>query len=430
MLKTPISIIIAMAVCLLAAGVRAQSRRGASGERSLPDGPPGLIEKYVDAVKKSASAIPSTLRQYDSIEGREQYALRWRYQLHQSLLKALREMDDSGLERAAERALRQSPRTSLPSIILMMKALTSGKFPAPKKERIGWLVEKAKGDTFRLQIWALRLLGDTGWPEAVDALIDIMDEEETSGRSGSVLWQLVSAELFRVLGAEASQGTSATVRVRWEEMGRKVPKEPVYTLGGKDGKQAEGVTMAFFGDRVSPRSVFVIDTSSSMRQTADMTGVGGKSASEPKIDVVKRELERCLGSLQSECQFNVLSYNTDYTPWRRGRTIELHEASRSNIESARRFARDLITETGTNIHDSMEAALQVSEVDTVYLLSDGEPSRGGGKPQIEEMMKLQNYLQGIRVVTYGITSERGGFDEDFMKRLAKSHWGWYRKLNK
>ena len=71
-------------------------------------------------------------------------------------------------------------------------------------------------------------------------------------------------------------------------------------------------------------------------------------------------------------------------------------------------------------------ALKVKGVETIYLLSDGAPSRGGGPEEIKKRFAALNYLLGVRVVTYGFT----GSDEKLMKDLAGRNWGWYRALNK
>ena len=149
-----------------------------------------------------------------------------------------------------------------------------------------------------------------------------------------------------------------------------------------------------------------------------------------KVDIVKRELERALSSLQLGFEFNVLAYNSDIHPWKDKDGLELHPVNSENLESAQLFARTLPTNPGTNIYDSLRAALSIERVDTVYLLSDGRPSVGGGQEAIVRDLKVWNYLVGARIVTYGLAEETGKtFDEGFMKGLAESNRGWYRRLN-
>lgn len=111
--------------------------------------------------------------------------------------------------------------------------------------------------------------------------------------------------------------------------------------------------------------------------------------------------------------------------------MRLQPASGRNIDSAAAYARGLEVGRGTNIHDAVKTSLPVDELETIYLLSDGEPSVGGDKGQIERMLRAENYLRAVRVVTYGFTPEgSGSFDEEFMRRIARNNWGWYRRLNR
>ena len=91
----------------------------------------------------------------------------------------------------------------------------------------------------------------------------------------------------------------------------------------------------------------------------------------------------------------------------------------------------MTTGRGTNVYEAIRVALGFPGVDTIYLLSDGSPTRGGNVPEIEKHVQLRNYLKGVRVITYGFASEREGeFDEAFMQRLAGNNCGWYRRLSR
>ncbi|MBI4605034.1 MAG: hypothetical protein HY721_23985, partial [Planctomycetes bacterium] len=236
-----------------------------------------------------------------------------------------------------------------------------------------------------------------------------------------------------------AQGGSGRIRAAWEAMGKKLPASPSY-----DPVESDAVTSAFFGDRVSPRSVLCIDTSSSMLQRTSLRSAGSQGrtvvkgerdrerskATERKIDIVKRELERTVLALRPSCKFNVLSYNAAVLPWRGKGELKLHPANEGSLKDAAEFARRLATATGTNIHDALAEALEVPGVETVYLLSDGVPSVGGTKEEIERRVAALNYLRGVRIITYGFAAEESGaYDEDFMRRLAQRNWGWYRRLN-
>jgi len=397
--------------------------------------PEQALDGLIDKLKASPSSLTTVLGEYNRIESADRFDLFGRHHIHQGLLKQVKSLKAPEVARAAAAAFRDSSRTMFPSQVLLMKALLSPDFPAPRKERVDWLLKLAKDKDARRSGWGVHILAESRWPEAIDGLIDLLKKEEVANPQG-LLVSVIGADLYHVLGV-AGRGTSFEIEKNWNDLGKKAPAKPDHGTG-----RATGVTVVFFGDRVSPFSAFAIDTSSSMLEKATLrqhgsggtTGVKGQETSgpkTPKVDIVKQELTRVVGGLQSHCKFNILGYNASYVPWRNGRGgLRLHAASTSVIESASEFVRGLRVAQGTNIHDTMVAALGIPEVETIYLLSDGVPSRGGGPAEIERRVAAMNYLSGIRIVTYGFTPEGGGsFDEAFMRRLALENWGWYRRLN-
>lgn len=386
-----------------------------------------LREAMLRELERERGSVSAVLSRYAAVEAREIGSAGERYDLHRDLLERLRARDDRYLARHLRRVLRRPARTHFPAQVLALATLVGGKLPLERAQRVELLADAARDRTFRVSLWGLRLLGESRWPEAVDALIEILEDEEEAGRSGSALWHRASSELYRVLGAEAAQGTAASIRARWEAMDREVPEEPDYGRASETGR-GRGATVVFFGNRIAPRSIFAIDTSSSMRQSARI----GNREPERKVEIVRRELMRSLGGLQESFRFNILAYSSEWRAWRGDASeLELHPATAEAVRSARQYAQNLETHTGTNIHDTLSAALDVRGAGTIYLLSDGEPSRGGGKKEILRTVRVKNYLRAVRLVTYGIVPEEGGsFDEDFLERLAAENFGWYRRVNK
>ncbi len=385
-------------------------------------------------LERRAANAGEVLRQYAAIEAGLRFDAGGRARLHAGLVAALRKLEDPALASTAETVLNSWGNSQWPAKVVMLKAMLASKFPMTREKRVAHFVAMARGSHFRLSIWGLRLLGDSRWPEAIDALLELLKAEEAKAGGGTVILTIIGAELYRVLGAEAPQGaTSARIEHNWKKLGRKVPGKADYSLPAESGP-----TVSFFGDLISPRAVFLIDVSSSMRQETTLAPRGSRRSvaaaetgerRERKVAIVKRELERCLGQLQAWYKFNLAGYHAKVLPWRRG--LALESASSANIDSAKRYARDLETDRGTNIFDAVKLALPVDELDTIYLLSDGAPSVGGNPAAIERMVGDFNYLVGARIITYGFAAaDRGIYDEAFMQRLASENRGWYRRLNK
>ncbi len=396
-----------------------------------------IRKSLVDRIEASPKSIFRVLREYNKIESRAQFDIFERHGIHTALLAALREVEGRMIARVAKAVLKRPAATEVPMKVLMMKVLIGDKFPGKRKHRVKQLVRLTRNEQPRIQIWSVRLLADSRWEESIDALVEILRTEEIEHDAKSLLWNVASGELYRLLGTAAWQGTTADViEAHWEKSDKKIPENADHELLGSKGK-----TIAFFGDMISPQSVFVIDSSGSMGQTATVTrgrprgkNTVGKDErngpKKPKIEIVKKELERSLSRLQAHFDFNVVSYDRGIHPWRPGESLRLEKASASNLESAITYAQQLKPGSGTNIHAALAAALAVPDVETVYLLSDGAPSVGGGADAIEKRLAAMNYLRGVRVITYGFAAEEeGSFDEDLMKRLARSAWGWYRRLN-
>jgi len=399
------------------------------------DGSEEALQAFLKALEEGPRALAPVLGRYNRIESAKEFDVFGRHRIHQGLIRALKAMKDPALAGEAARVLNGSGREALPSQVLVLKALLDPDFPAPRKDRIEWLLGAARSKDERLALWGTRLLGDSRWAAAVDALIDLLRMEEEAKRHDSFLWHLASSEVYRLLGAEAARGDAKRIQDAWDGMKRRPPANPDHRPGG-----GKGITSAFFGDRISPRSVFVIDTSSSMTQATSLRRPGARTSArgseekdvgprERKIEIVRAELIRALNGLQPRFRFNILAYNATVLPWR-GKGGHLYDATSTAVRSAVEFAERLSTESGTNIHDALAAALEAAYVETVYLLSDGVPSRGGDAPEIERRAEALNYLKGVRVITYGFAAEgQGAYDEEFMTRLAQNHRGWYRRLN-
>ena len=442
----------------------------------------------VKSARRNAASIPNVLKHYERIEAEELLELEERHTLHRDLIDAIALHRTKTIRRVAGKVLQQPSKEKYSSQILMLKVIVKDEFPAPPSERVEWLLRFLDDSHPPFSIWAFRLLGDTRWRESIDALIDVMALEEKEDRFGSVCWHRASGELYRIFGSSAYPATAVAIQKEWDRLGQKVPEQTEDELVDQEGRH-QHTSMGFFGDKISPRSVFVIDRSSSMRRplkveqipAAPVTSVAstkdqGKSGKtsgkrapgtderrdetedgispEIKIDIVRKELLRALDRLEKSFRFNIVSFDAGTricmrsahgipatprtvnpaSPARRSRQIQVHDlypANAKNVASARDFTIRMTTGRGTNVYEAIRVALGFPGVDTIYLLSDGRPTRGGNVPEIEKHVQLRNYLKGVRVITYGFASEREGeFDEAFMQRLAGNNCGGYRRLSR
>jgi hypothetical protein len=420
-------------------------------ERRAENGSDRVLAELRSKIREKPASIASVLRSYNTIEKRKKLDERERYRLHEGLLEELRRVEHVALAKAATSFLKRSSSSTFPAQVLLIKAVVSPTFPADRTARIALLVDTVRrAKNPRVVVWSIRMLAESKWPEAIDALITMLEGEEKGGRFFNALYHGVKSELFRVLGGEVSQAGSQKIRQIWEASGKRPPEMPEYGAG------ATQRTVAFFGDRVVPGSVFCIDASGSMAEAIRLrspaatarTGVRDPdkidtTPKEPKLAIVKRELSSALKGLHPSWGFNLARYSDGVSFWKpgkRGVRAELANAKEKSVKAAVEFTQELVAEGATNIHDTLVEALSIPEVDTIYLLSDGEPTRGGGMRAIANSVAAMNYLRGVRIITYGFGAEQrfqlrkrrgrvASRHEDFMKRLALLNWGWYRRLN-
>lgn len=182
-------------------------------------------------------------------------------------------------------------------------------------------------------------------------------------------------------------------------------------LGGLAGQ-----TSAYFGiPLVSKHVAFLIDVSGSM--TARIGS--GTDRKRRRIDAAKLELAKALKSIPREHRFNLIEYSGGVNPlW-----DELRRANDENRDEILDQVKKLRARGGTNIYGALEMAFRDSSVDTVYLLTDGEPSAGEiiVPDDIADEVQRWNRVRQIVIHTIGF-----GIDSALLKRLAEESGGVYK----
>lgn len=128
----------------------------------------------------------------------------------------------------------------------------------------------------------------------------------------------------------------------------------------------------FFGIPVhSERVIFIIDVSGSM-----MASLRGRYVGRPgevRLVRAKYELSAAIRDLASTAQFNILAFSSGVSQWA-DRSVGAEEAPAR--EEALAWVSRLGAIGGTNLYGAMIAAMDDPYVDTIVLLSDGEPTVG------------------------------------------------------
>ena len=164
--------------------------------------------------------------------------------------------------------------------------------------------------------------------------------------------------------------------------------------------QQRTVTAKFFGIRIiSHRVIFIIDTSGSMVDRVHGRMVGRRGAT--RIDVAKEELSKSIKALGDGALFNIYSFSSGVGRWlKKGIT----SASDSSRKSALTFVERLGAGGATNLYDTIKLAFEDPDVDTLYVLSDGEPTAGAeiDPHRIRDDVKFWNRHRRIKIHTIAV----------------------------
>src|SRR5262249_53723549 len=173
-----------------------------------------------------------------------------------------------------------------------------------------------------------------------------------------------------------------------------------------------------FGLRIASHHVaFVIDVSGSMDE--HLPGQERSKSAPSRIEVARRELTACLEALEAGTQFNILPFSGNVTPWK----DKAQECTEATFAEAKTFVQGLSALGGTNITAGLRAAFDDPTVDTIFFLSDGEPTQGEivDPVGIREAVARWNEHRGVIIHTISI-----GDRFPLLQWLAQDSGGTYR----
>ena len=169
----------------------------------------------------------------------------------------------------------------------------------------------------------------------------------------------------------------------------------------------------------SKRVLFIIDVSGSMQAPTLGEYVGEEG--DPRMEVAKRELTKCLEGLEPASLFNIVTFSDGVTPW----SDTINEHSTDTLEEAKGFVSRLGPGGGTNLYGAVQLAFEDPDVDTIFVLSDGEPTSGDVTDPftIREDVAAWNENRGGKINCIAI-----GGSLQVLEWLAEDHDGNYVKI--
>ncbi len=281
--------------------------------------------------------------------------------------------------------------------------------------------------------WALAHLAA---PEAIEPLIERLAVEEgrTQRRMGIALEILTGQQL----------GDSSNAWRNW------LAKEGAEFVAGKQplskgrSKLADALTapadpkkgVYYYGIPQEGKSiVYVIDCSGSMQVSIKNppkdTGPPVDAGADSRMEATKEALIEVLGKLTKGDKFSIVCFNDVVVPYSKGMLV----ATPAEIRKAQDWVRALQPLQTTNIHDALEQAFALagrgaqdkyykSVVDTIFLLTDGSPTKPDNTPdsteRILESVRRWNPTKHVVIHTIGIGK---ALNTTFLQQIASENGG-------
>lgn len=231
------------------------------------------------------------------------------------------------------------------------------------------LLKALEHDDWSTRLAAARALEALRVPEGVGAMCQRMASEE--GRMAVEMSEILFRLTGKLYGLNARQWAEW-----WKNEGasfQPIAESKLAQLEQQEEEHRlkETTSSEFFGITIeSHRVLFILDVSGSMNEPTRGMYVG--ETGEPRFALAKRELLKALDGLDQNSFFNIVTFSSGVSPWK-DRIVQKNETT---LAEAKEFVERLAADGGTNLYSSLEMAFEDPDVDTVYLLSDGEPSVG------------------------------------------------------
>ncbi len=182
-------------------------------------------------------------------------------------------------------------------------------------------------------------------------------------------------------------------------------------LASRELRDREGGSTAAYHGIPIPQGgvVFILDSSGSMNNRF--------SPKKTYYEYFSQLLSETIQNLAGTTRFNIIFFESGVRAWKN----ELQEASKENIESAREFLRNNLPGGGTNIYDSLMTALEMDGVQTIFFMTDGEPTAGAYRTRSEIFTRFRRKNRDKRIVLNTIAA--GKVSAEFLASLAASNGG-------
>jgi HEAT repeat protein len=245
---------------------------------------------------------------------------------------------------------------------------------------------------------ALRALETMHRPEILAPIVAALDAQQ-----GRLLHEFADT-LWRLTG-QPHRARVAAWQAWYAENGEGFallePEELEQQREQEEARKLKSITkVEFFGVRIrSQRVIFIIDISGSMNELLRSEYVG--RSGEARIERAKAELTKAIEALEEGTLFNVVTFASGVDGWLDGGIAGADGKTRKDAIDWVKLKGAL---GGTNLYDAVKRAFNDPDVDTIVVLSDGEPTAGAvtDPSAIREDVARWNKNRGIVIHTIAV----------------------------
>jgi len=264
-----------------------------------------------------------------------------------------------------------------------------------------------KDADWRPRMQAVDVLGDIKSPSALRHLIDAVGDARPA----------VTARAVRHL--QELTGLKHTKKEAWEQWWQESGAGFDFSKGRrKEARTADSTVAATFNGITfeSDHTAFLIDASATMDKTLT-------SESSTKTAAAWKELDETLTRLQGRLSFSLFTYCDEVTPFAKKGPTELTPKSQ---EKALAFVDEQGTRGSKNIWLALETVLADPSIDTVFLLSSGEPEVGEYVHWNRVTWHLKELNRFRKVVVHAVAYSDSQWYRDQIEHIAEATGGEFR----
>jgi len=139
-----------------------------------------------------------------------------------------------------------------------------------------------------------------------------------------------------------------------------------------------------------------------------------------KLGKAKKELMPSIRGLKEDMYFTLIVFENNVKKLNK----QLVQANATNQNLAVAYLEKLESGGGTNMSDALEEAFALTDVETIFVLSDGEPNEGKipNPDGILEAVAKWNSAKKVKIHTIGLGED---CDKVFMQKLATQNGGQF-----